>query len=74
MKDQPIITRRIEPDPEFDAALDADPEVREWIKHASFLLYARLNVFKDIADYSDRYELPELRCPECDDDYIAINK
>ncbi len=74
MKDQPIITRRIEIDPEFDAALDADPELREWMKHASFLLYIRLDMFKDRADYSERYEIPELRCPKCNSDYIAINQ
>lgn len=71
---QPIITRRIEPDPEFDTALNADPELRDWIKGSSFLLYRRLSMFEEEADYSDKYEIEELKCPECHRDYIAIDR
>ncbi|RYD30295.1 MAG: hypothetical protein EOP87_16890 [Verrucomicrobiaceae bacterium] len=74
MEAQPIITRRIEPDPEFDAALNADPELRDWMKGCSFLLYYRLKMFEDEADYSDRYQFSELKCPECGDDYLAIDR
>lgn len=71
---QPIITRRIKPDPDFDAALNADPELRKWMKHRSFSLYNRLSMFEREADYSENYEIDELKCPECRQDYIAINR
>ncbi|MCB1100651.1 MAG: hypothetical protein KDN22_34130 [Verrucomicrobiae bacterium] len=74
MKEQPIITRRIEPDPDFDAALNADQELQDWMRHSSFLLYNRLSMFEDRADYSEKYELPELKCPQCQEDYIAIDR
>ncbi len=65
LKSQPIITRRIELDAEFDAALDADPELQEWMKHSSFLLYMRMSMFEEAADYSERYQIDELKCPDC---------
>ncbi|MCW1926410.1 hypothetical protein OKA05_27915 [Luteolibacter arcticus] len=71
---QPVITRRIEPDPEFDAALDADPELRDWMKGSSFLLYPRLSAFAEEADYSAEYAIDELKCPTCLRDYIAIDR
>lgn len=71
---QPVITRRIEPDPQFDVALDADPQLRAWMKHSSFLLYARLSMFAEKADYSERYQMAELECPECHRDYLAIER
>lgn len=74
MTEHPIITRRIEPDPEFEAALNANSELRDWMKHSPFLLYNRLSMFKDEADYSENYEHPELKCPQCRADYIAIDR
>ena len=74
IESQPIIRRHIAPDPEFDAALDRDPELRKWLKHCSFLLYRRLSMFQAEADYSKRYGIEELRCPRCHDDFIAITR
>lgn len=74
IESQPIITRRIEPDPLFDEALNSDSELRDWLKGSSFLLYRRLSMFEQKANYSEKYELEELKCPGCQDDYIAINR
>jgi len=74
VESQPIITRQVAPDPEFDAALDADPQLKEWMRHRSFLLYVRLNWLDKEADYSERYKMAELECPDCHRDHIAIDR
>ena len=41
---------------------------------SSFVLYTRLSMFEEEADYTERYEMDELKCPACHNDYIAIDR
>lgn len=74
VEEQPIIHRHIGEDPEFEAALNADLELRDWMKGISFLLYARLRSFVDEVCYFEKYAIEELRCPSCGDEFIAIDR